>query len=60
MAPTPQYAPAVQLPEHTLPVRLGVSPYRPGGQNVQLADPPVLYCPGGHAALVALVDPAVQ
>ncbi len=50
--------PAWHGPLHDAFARAEMDPYKPAVQFVQAAAPGRLYCPGGHAAWVADVEPA--
>jgi hypothetical protein len=52
--------PALQFPLHAAVDCAVVPPYRPAAHAVHVPDPPRLYCPAGHGAAVALVDPATH
>jgi len=52
--------PAVQSPVHDAVVRPVVEPYLPAGQLVQVALPPVLYCPATQIDCVEIEEPVGQ
>ena len=55
----PKY-PGWQGPLHVAFVRLGTSPYWPGGHSGHDDEPDTLYCPLGQLAAVGDSEPATQ
>ena len=54
------YTPAGHCAVHDAFVRPDVDPYRPTAHALHTPAPALLYCPAGHTAAVALVDPAAH